>query len=167
MYIETYFIYMHTCFSQLSFFFNFCITFFSFNSIVIIVSAVVATVIILILVIAILVTYFMCVKNKQQKQPTLSTKVAVCDTNLKSTSGSRNPMMMSCDYDECVELKHNFSYGVVSPKQLRNATTSLNPSYEVPSIMISQDGIPPDDPIETLYETIQDNSQECYSSTLV
>ena len=91
--------------------------------IVIIVSVVVATGIILILVVAILVT-FMCVKNKQQKQPTLSTKVAVNDTNLKSTSVSRNPMKMSCDYDESVELKFNSSYGVVSPKQLKNVATS-------------------------------------------
>ena len=132
--------------------------------IVIIVSVVIATVIILILIVAILVTYFMCVKNKQQKQPTLSTKVAVNDTNLKSTSGSRNSMTMSCDYDECVELKCNLSYGVVSPKPLKNVATSPNPSY---LSTISQDGIPPHDPIETSYETIQENSQECYLSTLV
>ena len=131
---------------------------------VIIVSVVVATVIILILVIAILVT-FMCVKNKQQKQPTLSTKVAVNDTNPNSI-GSRNPMTMSYGYDECVELKRNFSYGVVSPKQLRNIATSPNPSY--PSIS-SQDMSSPCDPTETSYETIQDNSQEYYyySSMLV
>ena len=187
---------MHTSFSKFSFFFKSASHFF-FNSIavtiihstslrsntqspppqlstepdsepnliiVIIVSAVVATVIILILVIAILVTYFMCVKNKQQKQPTLSTKVAFCDTNLKSTSVTRNPMMMSCDYDESVELKCNSSYGVVSPKPLKNVATSPNSSYLG---TISQDGIPLHDPIETSYETIQDNSQECYSSMLV
>ena len=132
--------------------------------IVIIVSVVVATVIILILVVAILVTYFMCVKNKQQRQPTRSTKVAVCDMNLKSTSVTRNPMTMSCDFDENVELKCNSSYGVVSPKPLKNVATCPYPSY---LSTISQDGIPLHDPIETSYETIQDNSQECYSSMLV
>ena len=108
--------------------------------IVTIVSAVVATGIILILVIAILVT-FMCVKNKQQRQPTLR---AVCDTNVKSTSVSRNPMKMSCDYDESVELKFNSSHGVVSPKPLKNVATSPH-SY---LITISQ----------TSYGTMQDNS---------
>ena len=133
------------------------------NLIIVIVSVVVATVIILILVVAILVT-FMCVKNKQQRQPTLSAEVAVCDTNLKSTSVSRNPITMSCDYDESVELKFNSPYGVVSPKPLKNVATSPNSSY---LSTISQDGIPLHDPIETSYETIQDNSQECYSSMLV
>ena len=106
--------------------------------IVTIVSVVVATGIILILVIAILVT-FMCVKNK--RQPTLR---AVCDANLKSTSVSRNPMKMSCDYDESVELKFNSSHGVVSPKPLKNVATSPH-SY---LITISQ----------TSYGTMQDNS---------
>ena len=74
-------------------------------------------------------------------------------------------MTMSSDYDECVELKCNPSYAVVSPKPLKNVATSPNPSYKVPNI--SQDGIAPHDPIETLYKMIQDNPQECYSSMLV
>ena len=78
----------------------------------------------------------MCYKVKQQKkkdaqiQQTTNTSSVAAVPNSPDTKTPRaaKDLTMSHNYEECVKMENNFSYGVISPRDLMLA---VNPSYNI------------------------------------